>query len=195
MHHGDLLAGPGEALGHRTRPRLLAPKQRRARHPRPRKGCAHRSEMTLTGGPASSLSRRCRGASRAWARTSRRSKAAASSCCPCPYDSTTSYRGGTRDGPRAIIDASRYLEDYDMETEREVYRVGIHTLPEIEPHVGGPEAMTERIASAVRPACRQGPAAGGPGRRALGLGGRREGAPRVPRRPFGALPRRPRRPP
>ena len=70
---------------------------------------------------------------------------------PVPYDSTTSYRGGARDGPRAIIEASRFLEDYDPELEREVYRVGVHTLPEIEPHAGGPEAMTERIASAVRP--------------------------------------------
>ncbi len=70
---------------------------------------------------------------------------------PVPYDSTTSYRGGTREGPSAIIEASRHLEDYDPETDREVYRVGIHTLPEMEPHVGGPEAMTERVASAVRP--------------------------------------------
>ena len=38
-----------------------------------------------------------------------------------------------------------------LETEREVYRVGIHTLPEMEAHAGGPEAMTERIASAARP--------------------------------------------
>ena len=83
---------------------------------------------------------------------------------PVPYDSTTSFRGGARDGPRAIIDASRYLEDYDMETEREVYRVGIHTLPEVEPHVGGPEAMTERIASAVRPLV-------GKGRLLVALGG------------------------
>ena len=70
---------------------------------------------------------------------------------PVPYDSTTSYRSGAREGPSAIIEASRYLEDYDPETDRELYRVGIHTLPEIEPHAGGPEAMTERIASAVRP--------------------------------------------
>ena len=70
---------------------------------------------------------------------------------PVPYDSTTSFRGGAREGPRAIIEASRHLEDYDPELEREVYRAGIHTLPEVEAHVGSPEAMTERIASAVRP--------------------------------------------
>ena len=28
---------------------------------------------------------------------------------PVPYDATTSYRAGAREGPRAIIEASRYL--------------------------------------------------------------------------------------
>ena len=71
---------------------------------------------------------------------------------PVPYDSTTSYRGGARDGPSCHhrgVALPRGLRSGDR--LREVYRVGIHTLPEIEPHVGGPEAMTERIASAVRP--------------------------------------------
>ena len=40
---------------------------------------------------------------------------------PVPYDSTTEWRNGARDGPRAIIDASRYLELYDLELEREIY--------------------------------------------------------------------------
>ena len=75
---------------------------------------------------------------------------------PVPYDSTTSYRGGAREGPRAIIEASRHLEDYDIELGREIYRVGIHTLPEIEPHVGGPEDMTERIRAVARPFVEQG---------------------------------------
>ena len=70
---------------------------------------------------------------------------------PVPYDATASYRGGSREGPRAIIEASRYLEDYDIELEREIYQVGIHTLPEVEPHVGGPEAMMERVRATVRP--------------------------------------------
>lgn len=64
---------------------------------------------------------------------------------PVPYDSTTSWRSGTRDGPRAIIDASRYLELYDLELDREIYKVGIHTLPEIEPEMSGPESMLERV--------------------------------------------------
>ena len=70
---------------------------------------------------------------------------------PVPYDSTTSYMGGTREGPRAIIQASRHLEDYDIELRRETYQVGIHTLPELEPFVGSPEGMVDRVQAAVEP--------------------------------------------
>ena len=69
---------------------------------------------------------------------------------PVPYDSTTDWRSGARDGPRAIIDASRYLELYDLELKREVYQVGIHTLPEIQPDMTGPENMTQRVYQVVR---------------------------------------------
>ena len=64
---------------------------------------------------------------------------------PVPYDSTTVWRGGARDGPQAIIDASQYLELYDMEVEREIHKVGIHTLPEVQPDVSSPENMTRRV--------------------------------------------------
>ena len=36
---------------------------------------------------------------------------------PVPYDGTTSFRGGARGGPRAIIESSYNLEDYDAELE------------------------------------------------------------------------------
>jgi agmatinase len=68
---------------------------------------------------------------------------------PVPYDSTTSYRAGTRDGPRAIVDASMQLELYDMELGCEPAEVGIHTLPEVEPHLGSPEQMVGRVSEAV----------------------------------------------
>ncbi len=51
---------------------------------------------------------------------------------PVPYESTTSYGGGTRRGPRAILDASRYVEYYDQELDTEPWKVGIHTLPQLE---------------------------------------------------------------
>ncbi len=64
---------------------------------------------------------------------------------PVPYDSTTSFRSGARHGPRAAITASKQLEEWDLELERDVSTVGIYTTQEIEPHTGGPEAMIERV--------------------------------------------------
>lgn len=48
---------------------------------------------------------------------------------PVPYEQTTSYGSGTKNGPQAILDASAYVELYDEELEGEVYRSGIHTAP------------------------------------------------------------------
>jgi agmatinase len=64
---------------------------------------------------------------------------------PVPYDGTTEWRSGARDGPQAIIDASQYLELYDLELDREIYKVGIHTLPQVEPLMSSPEDMIERV--------------------------------------------------
>ncbi len=64
---------------------------------------------------------------------------------PAPYDSTTEWHAGTRDGPQAIIDASQYLELYDIELDREIYKIGIHTLPQIKPVLSSPEKMIERV--------------------------------------------------
>jgi len=64
---------------------------------------------------------------------------------PVPYDSTTEYKGGTREGPQAIIDASQYLELYDIELDRDISEIGIHTLPEVQPLMSGPDSMVERV--------------------------------------------------
>lgn len=64
---------------------------------------------------------------------------------PAPYDGTTCYRPGTREGPQAIIDASRNLELYDPELRRSPYRAGIHTFRAIEPVMGNAAGMVERI--------------------------------------------------
>ena len=68
---------------------------------------------------------------------------------PVPYDSTTSYRAGARDGPAAIIAASAQMEDYDPELDLDLTTIGIHTTPALEPHMAGPELMTRRIQQAV----------------------------------------------
>ncbi len=67
---------------------------------------------------------------------------------PVPYDFTTSYQGGTRLGPGAILSASRNMELWDEELGG-IYRLGIHTLPELEITAEGPGPMVDRVAQAV----------------------------------------------
>ena len=74
---------------------------------------------------------------------------AAAVLIPVPIDSTTSFRTGARHGPAAIIAASAALEDYDIELDVDVAELGIHTAPPLEPHVGDPYQMVERVRSAV----------------------------------------------
>ena len=64
---------------------------------------------------------------------------------PVPYESTTSYSGGTRNGPRAIVEASRYVELFDQEFRSETaLRYGVHTLPQLElTRAGAEHAMAE----------------------------------------------------
>lgn len=64
---------------------------------------------------------------------------------PVPFDGMTCYRPGTREGPQAIIDASRNLELYDTELRREPYTVGIHTLRAVEPVMGNAPHFAERL--------------------------------------------------
>ena len=64
---------------------------------------------------------------------------------PVPFDGTTCYRPGTREGPQAIIDASRNLDLYDAELKRSPHTVGIHTLRAVEVLAGNAAAMVDRI--------------------------------------------------
>jgi len=49
-----------------------------------------------------------------------------------PYEHTSSYLQGSAKGPKAIIDASHFVEFYDEELDRETYKqCGIATLEEI----------------------------------------------------------------
>ncbi len=75
---------------------------------------------------------------------------------PVPYDGTTSFRSGTREGPLAIIQASRFLELYDEETRQDVSAAGIATLGEVEPVASSPEAMIESVYRICSPFSRQG---------------------------------------
>ncbi len=67
---------------------------------------------------------------------------------PVPYESTTSYGGGTSHGPRAIIEASRYIELYDQELDAEPYEGGIATLPALSLSRAGAEAAIAELRAA-----------------------------------------------
>jgi agmatinase len=51
---------------------------------------------------------------------------------PIPFDRTTTYVPGTRNGPREIIQASSHVELWDEELGIDIHDVGIYTLPEME---------------------------------------------------------------
>ncbi|HSL20687.1 MAG TPA: agmatinase [Vicinamibacterales bacterium] len=72
---------------------------------------------------------------------------------PIPFDRTTSYVPGTRNGPREIIQASSHMELWDEELESDVlHEAGIFTLPEMELPFGEMEpalAEIERVASEI----------------------------------------------
>jgi len=69
---------------------------------------------------------------------------------PVPYEATTSYGAGTRNGPAAIIAASRQVEWYDRELGGEpVLGFGIHTLNPAPSVHRSPEAMVESVEQVV----------------------------------------------
>jgi len=69
---------------------------------------------------------------------------------PIPYESTTSYGAGTRDGPAAILTASRQVELYDQEFGCEpAMEYGIHTVLPMNLVHRSPEAMIQAVDAAV----------------------------------------------
>lgn len=69
---------------------------------------------------------------------------------PVPFEFTTSYGAGTRDGPAAILAASRQVELYDHEFGTEpAMDYGIHTTLPLNPMHRSPEAMVGAVEDAV----------------------------------------------
>jgi agmatinase len=68
---------------------------------------------------------------------------------PVPYDLTTTYITGTRKGPQAILEASKYMELYDEELLKETYRVGIYTSQPIPVEEEQPEAMLQMVSESL----------------------------------------------
>ncbi len=69
---------------------------------------------------------------------------------PVPYESTVSFRTGTRFGPESIILSSRYMELYDEETDCEPWKNGILTLPEIVQDIDSVSKMMKKISTAAK---------------------------------------------
>ncbi|MFC2049493.1 agmatinase [Chlamydiota bacterium] len=67
---------------------------------------------------------------------------------PVPFDLTTTYCKGSDKGPAALIEASRNMELYDIETNSEVYFKGIFTASAI--HEKTSEKMLEKTYSTVK---------------------------------------------
>ncbi|MFA4917314.1 MAG: agmatinase [Syntrophales bacterium] len=64
---------------------------------------------------------------------------------PVPYDLTSTYQPGSRNGPLAILSASQHMELYDEELDKETYLAGIHTISPLEVDARGPAKMVETI--------------------------------------------------
>jgi len=63
---------------------------------------------------------------------------------PVPYEMTTTYMKGTAKAPRAVIEASKYLELYDEEIDTTVCDIGIATLAPLKISAR-PEIMVEKV--------------------------------------------------
>ena len=68
---------------------------------------------------------------------------------PVPYDRTSTWIKGAAKGPFAVLEASPHLEWYDIETDSEVYRRGIHTCPPVEAEQLPPEEMVREVERAA----------------------------------------------
>jgi len=66
---------------------------------------------------------------------------------PIPFDKTSTWMKGADKGPKAIIEASQYLELYDIETDSEVYKKGIFTTKPI--HTLSSSVLLKRTVLAV----------------------------------------------
>ena len=74
---------------------------------------------------------------------------------PIPYDGTSTWGKGADQGFGAFLEAARNMELYDIETDSEVFRKGIHILPEWS-GFSTPKAMYEEVRKKTRDLIRSG---------------------------------------
>ena len=76
---------------------------------------------------------------------------------PIPYEATTTYGAGTREGPEAILSASRQVELWDEENNWDPsQKIKLTTALPITPEASGPQAMLDKIRRQVQPWVSQG---------------------------------------
>lgn len=76
---------------------------------------------------------------------------------PIPYEATTTYGAGTREGPEAILAASRQVELWDEDANWDpAGAIRLATAQPISPEAAGPQAMLEKIKRVVQPWVSQG---------------------------------------
>jgi len=68
---------------------------------------------------------------------------------PVPYDGTSTWGKGADKGPEAFLEASENMELYDIETDSEVYKQGIHLIEPITEN-RSPEAMVNLVHSTTK---------------------------------------------
>ena len=68
---------------------------------------------------------------------------------PVPYEGTVSYGKGASKGPKAIIEASKYMEVFDEELLVSPCEVGIHTLSEVKVKQK-PEEVAKQVESQIK---------------------------------------------
>ncbi|MBL7070930.1 MAG: agmatinase [Candidatus Omnitrophica bacterium] len=69
---------------------------------------------------------------------------------PVPYEGTVTYKKGTKNGPCAIFEASRYMELFDEELGVETFKVGIHTMSPLDVDGLSPEAVIKTVYNVQR---------------------------------------------
>lgn len=75
---------------------------------------------------------------------------------PFPSDVTASHLAGSRNGPRAILEASGHLELFDEENKLEPYRAGIFVTPEVAPATTAPLPVIRQVEKRVHAVLRAG---------------------------------------
>ena len=68
---------------------------------------------------------------------------------PIPYDGSSTWIKGADKGPAALLEASANMELYDIETDSEVYKKGIHTLDFLTTS-GGPNTLVPLVKNKVK---------------------------------------------